>query len=219
MPADLRKRRTLKALSDQLVGLAAKQPVLFVLEDAHWIDPTTRELMDELMVRISDGRVLALITHRPEFSTEWTRHPHVTVLTLNRLGRAQGAEMVRAAGAEALPEEVMARILRRCDGVPLFIEELTRSVLETGGRRSETEVPETLQGACRRGSTGWSPRRARWPRSVPPSAANLTRSSLVWSPNGRFRRWCGCSTDWSKRGSSWCRLAEGDRAVAYSAMR
>jgi class 3 adenylate cyclase/tetratricopeptide (TPR) repeat protein len=147
MPADLRKRRTLKALSDQLLGLAAKQPVLFVLEDAHWIDPTTRELMDELLVRIADHRVLALITHRPEFSSEWTRHPHVTVLTLNRLSRAQGAEVVRAASAQVLPEEMVARILRRCDGVPLFIEELTRSVLETGGRLSETEVPETLQGA------------------------------------------------------------------------
>jgi class 3 adenylate cyclase/tetratricopeptide (TPR) repeat protein len=147
MPADLRKRRTLKALSDQLLGLAAKQPVLFVLEDAHWIDPTTRELMDELLVRITDGRVLALITHRPEFSSEWTRNPHVTVVTLDRLSQAQGAEVVRAVGAEVLPEEVVARILRRCDGVPLFIEELTRSVLETGGRLSETDVPETLQGA------------------------------------------------------------------------
>lgn len=147
MPADLRKRRTLKALTDQLLGLAAKKPVLFVLEDAHWIDPTTRELMDELLVGIADGQVLSLITHRPEFSSEWTRHPHVTVLTLNRLSRAHGVEMVRAAGTEVLPEEVVARILRRCDGVPLFIEELTRSVLETGGRLSETEVPETLQGA------------------------------------------------------------------------
>jgi class 3 adenylate cyclase/tetratricopeptide (TPR) repeat protein len=147
MPADLRKRRTLKALADQLLGLAAKKPVLFMLEDAHWIDPTTRELMDELLVRIADGRVLALITHRPEFSNEWTHHPHVTVLTLNRLSRAQSAELVRVAGAQALPEEVAARILRRCDGVPLFIEELTRSVLETDNRLRETEVPETLQGA------------------------------------------------------------------------
>jgi class 3 adenylate cyclase/tetratricopeptide (TPR) repeat protein len=147
MPADVRKRRTLKALSDQLLGLATKKPVLFVLEDAHWIDPTTRELIDELLVRIADSRVMVLVTHRPEFNSEWSRHPHATVLTLNRLSRAHGAEVVRAASAEVLNEQVVARILRRCDGVPLFIEELTRSVLESGGRLNENEVPETLQGA------------------------------------------------------------------------
>ena len=147
MPADVRKRRTLKALSDQLLGLATKRPVLFMLEDAHWIDPTTRELMDEVLVRIADKRVMVLVTHRPEFNSEWSHHPHTTMLTLNRLSQAHGAEVVRAASAEVLNEQVVARILRRCDGVPLFIEELTRSVLESGGRLNENEVPETLQGA------------------------------------------------------------------------
>ena len=147
LSAEQRSERTLKALIDQLLGLAAKDPVLYILEDAHWLDPTMRELLTRTLGRIADTRVLMLITHRPEFQSDWARHPQVTALTLSRLSRGQGAEVVRAAGGEALSEEVIASILRRADGVPLYIEELTRSVIETGTAGGNTDIPETLQAS------------------------------------------------------------------------
>jgi len=147
LSAEQRSERTFKALIDQLLGLAAKDPVLYILEDAHWLDPTMRELLTRTLGRIADTRVLMLITHRPEFQSDWARHPQVTALTLSRLSRGQGAEVVRAAGGEALSEEVIASILRRADGVPLYIEELTRSVIETGTAGGNTDIPETLQAS------------------------------------------------------------------------
>ena len=146
LTAEQRSERTFRALIDQLLGLAAKEPVLYVLEDAHWLDPTTRDLVTQTLGRLADTRVLLLITHRPEFQSDWTRHPQVTALTLSRLSRGQGAEVVRAAGGGALSQEVVARILRRADGVPLYIEELTKSVIETG-TGGDTDIPETLQAS------------------------------------------------------------------------
>ena len=108
---------------DQLLGLGAHNPVLFILEDAHWIDPATREFIDHMLARIADARVLMVITHRPEFQSDWTRHPHVTALTLNRLSRGQGIEVVRAAGGAALSEEIVARIC----GAPTACRCLSRS--------------------------------------------------------------------------------------------
>ena len=147
LTAEQRQARVLNALVDQLLGLAARNPVLFILEDAHWIDPTTREFITQTLPRVADARVLMVITHRPDWQTDWARHPQVTALTLNRLSRGQGAEIARAATAADLPEEIVARILRRADGVPLFIEELTRSVVETGDAFGDSGVPETLQAS------------------------------------------------------------------------
>jgi predicted ATPase len=147
LTAEQRSERTLEALIDQLLGLAVKEPVLYILEDAHWLDPATRELVTRTLGRISDARVLMLITYRPDFQSDWARHPQVTALTLNRLSRGQGAEVVRAADGGALSEEVVARILRRADGVPLYIEELTKSVVESGDLGSDINIPETLQAS------------------------------------------------------------------------
>ncbi len=147
LTAEQRGELLFKALIDQLLGLAAKGPVLYVLEDAHWLDPTTRELVTRTLGRISEARVLLLVTHRPDFQSDWVRHPQVTALTLGRLSRGQGAEVVRASGGSTLSEEVVARILRRADGVPLFIEELTRSVIETGDVVSDSDIPKTLQAS------------------------------------------------------------------------
>lgn len=147
LTAEQRQARVLNLLVDQFIGLAAQSPLLFILEDAHWIDPATRALMTQTLPRITDARVLMVITHRPDWQTDWARHPQVTALTLNRLSRGQGAEVARAAAAAALPEEIVARILRRADGVPLFIEELTRSVVETGSAIGDSSVPETLQAS------------------------------------------------------------------------
>jgi predicted ATPase len=126
-----RKERTLHAQVAQLEGLSARQPVLMVFEDVHWSDPTTRESLDLLIDRIPTLRVLLIITFRPEFTPPWIGRPHVTMLTLNRLPRRQGAEMI-ATGGKALPKEISDQIVDRTDGVPLFIEELTKSVLESG---------------------------------------------------------------------------------------
>jgi class 3 adenylate cyclase/tetratricopeptide (TPR) repeat protein len=128
-----RKERTLHALLAQLEGLAARQPVLMVWEDVHWSDPTTRESLDHLIDRVPRLRVLMILTFRPEFTPPWIGRPHVTMLTLNRLPRRQGSEMIAyVTGGKALPKEVAEQIIERTDGVPLFIEELTKTVLESG---------------------------------------------------------------------------------------
>ena len=128
-----KKERTLEALIRQLEGLARQQPLLMVFEDAHWVDPTSRELLDLTIERIRDLPVLLIVTFRPEFQPAWTGQPQVTMLTLNRLDRRDRSALVaQIAGAKALPDEVVDQIVDRTDGVPLFIEELTKSVLESG---------------------------------------------------------------------------------------
>jgi class 3 adenylate cyclase/predicted ATPase len=128
-----KKERTLEALIRQLEGLARRQPVVMVLEDAHWIDPTSRELLDLAVERVRSLPVLLIVTFRPEFQPPWTGQPQVSVLTLNRLDRRDRTALVaQIAGGKALPEEVVAQIADRTDGVPLFVEELTKSVLESG---------------------------------------------------------------------------------------
>jgi predicted ATPase len=117
----------------QIEGLAARQPVLMVWEDIHWSDPTTRESLDLLVDRVPTLRVLVIITFRPEFSAPWIGRPHVTMLTLNRLPPRQRAEMINGViGGKTLPKEIADQIVDRTDGVPLFIEELTKSVVESG---------------------------------------------------------------------------------------
>ena len=117
----------------QVEGLAARQPVLMVWEDVHWSDPTTRESLDLLIDRVPTLRVLVIITFRPEFTPPWIGRPHVTMLTLNRLPRRQRAEMIAyVTGGKALPKEIADQIIDRTDGVPLFIEELTKTVVESG---------------------------------------------------------------------------------------
>jgi class 3 adenylate cyclase/predicted ATPase len=127
------KRRTLLALVDQLASLAGQQPVLVSYEDVHWADPSTLELLGDVIERIPQLRVLALITFRPEFQPPWTGHAHVTTLTMSRLGRRQGADLVaRVTGDKPLPAEIVEQIVARADGVPLFVEELTKTIVESG---------------------------------------------------------------------------------------
>jgi class 3 adenylate cyclase/predicted ATPase len=127
------KERTFAALLDQLAGLAARRPVLALYEDVHWSDPTTLELLDLAVERVQDLRALALVTFRPEFRPPWIGAAHVTLLTLNHLSRRQTAAMVeRVTRGKALPPEVLEQIVAKTDGVPLFVEELTKTVLEAG---------------------------------------------------------------------------------------
>jgi class 3 adenylate cyclase len=128
-----KKQRTLEALIRQLEGLARQQPVVMVFEDAHWIDPTSRELLDLTVEHVRGLPVLLIVTFRPEFETPWSGEPQVSILTLNRLDRRDRTALVaQIAGGETLPDEVVAQIVDRTDGVPLFVEELTKSVLESG---------------------------------------------------------------------------------------
>ncbi len=128
-----KKERTLEALIRQLEGLARQEPVVMVFEDAHWIDPTSRELLDVTVERVRTLPVLLLVTFRPEFQPSWTGQPQVTMLALNRLDRRGRIILVeQIAGGKALPDEVVAQIADRTDGIPLFVEEVTKSVLESG---------------------------------------------------------------------------------------
>jgi len=104
-----------------------------VFEDIHWSDPTTRESLDLLVDRVPTLRVMVIITFRPEFAPPWVGRPHVTLVSLNRLSPRQRVEMIaHVAGGKALPKEIADQIVDRTDGVPLFIEELTKSVIESG---------------------------------------------------------------------------------------
>jgi class 3 adenylate cyclase/tetratricopeptide (TPR) repeat protein len=128
-----RKEKTFAALLAQLDGLAARQPVFMIFEDIHWIDPTSLELLAATVERVPQLRVLLLITTRSEFTPPWPSYPHTTTIPLTRLDRRAGAALVeRVTGGKKLPKEVTDEILTRTDGVPLFIEELTKTVLESG---------------------------------------------------------------------------------------
>jgi len=126
------KQQTLHALLKILLRVASQQPVLFVVEDLHWVDPTTLELLSLLVDQGPPARILALWTFRPDFHPPWTGRSHLTQVTLSRLPRRQAAEMTsRVAHGKALPVEVVEQIVTKTDGVPLFVEELTKMVLES----------------------------------------------------------------------------------------
>jgi class 3 adenylate cyclase len=127
-----RKREMVfEALLHQLEALARTRPILFVFEDAHWVDPSSRELLDLTLERARRLPVLLIVTFRPEFQQGWGGQPHVTILALNRLGESDVTSLIRElAGNALLGSEIVEEIVARTDGVPLFVEELTRAVLE-----------------------------------------------------------------------------------------
>ena len=127
------KERTLQALVDRLVRLSDVKPVLVVFEDLHWVDPTTQELLDLSMSAIKGLRVLLVATFRSEYQSPWTGQPNTTLLQLSRLSHREGTAMVRnVPGAKALSDDAVATIVDKTDGVPLFVEELTRTVVDEG---------------------------------------------------------------------------------------
>jgi class 3 adenylate cyclase/predicted ATPase len=133
-----RRQRILDALAAQTETLARRSPLLMILEDAHWADPTSLEAFGRaVMDGISDLNVLLIVTYRPEFEPPWIGQPHVTTLTLSRLGQGEIAAMIDAlAGNKPLPASIRQDIVERTDGIPLFIEEMTKAVLEAGGQES-----------------------------------------------------------------------------------
>ena len=143
-PAQL-KNAAITALIDYILHLSEREPVLFDLEDAQWIDPTTLELLTRLIDSIGSTRVLVIVTARPEFISPWTGRDHVLALALSRLSKTQCAEIVAGiAAAQSLTVELVEDILARTDGVPLFVEELTRTVAESP-TLDRLAVPSTLQ--------------------------------------------------------------------------
>ena len=153
-----RKERTIAALIALFEGLTRGAPVLALLEDAHWIDPTSLDVFGRLVDRLPNLRALLVVTYRPEFAAPWEGRAHVTSQMLSRFGRRHVLAMVdRVAGGKALPAEVLDEIIAKTDGVPLFVEELTKAVLESGLLREENgayvlasaltplAIPSTLQ--------------------------------------------------------------------------
>jgi predicted ATPase len=144
-----KKEKTFEALLRQLTGLAHRQPVLMIVEDLHWADPSSRELLDLTVGRVERLPVLLIASFRPEFQASGTGQPHATALALRRLGREESDALVHSLnGAAALSAEVVVEIVERTDGVPLFVEELTKAVLEAGAsgddeKRTTAAVPAT----------------------------------------------------------------------------
>ncbi len=141
-----RRQKTMEALGSQMEALARQNPVLMIFEDAHWTDPTSLELFGRTVDRIANLRVLLLVTFRPEFVAPWIGRPHVTALTLNRLApRDIDAMIDRVVGNKQLPANIRQDIIERTDGIPLFVEEMTKAVLEAEGegeaRQTAAAVP------------------------------------------------------------------------------
>ncbi len=152
------KEAILKALVSQFFALSAKQPLLLIVEDAHWIDPTTQDLLNLLLPGIADKRIMAAITYRPDYRPQWSGLAHALTLPVGRLPRRDVVLMVeKVVGGKPLPAEVLEQIVAKTDGIPLFVEELTKTILESGliaetddsyrlsGSFPDVAVPATLQ--------------------------------------------------------------------------
>jgi class 3 adenylate cyclase/predicted ATPase len=152
------KDETLRTLVDLTEAAARKKPSVVLYEDLHWADPTSLEVLDLLVGRVKDIPLLVVFTHRPEFGNRWVDHGHVSALNMSKLTRAQSRAMVfEIAADKTLPDELLEQILARTDGVPLFVEELTKSILESGqltdagdhyeyaGKSLNVSIPATLR--------------------------------------------------------------------------
>ncbi len=127
------RQKTLETLVAVLLELAEHQPVLFILEDLHWTDPSTLELLNLVLDQTPTASLLVLLTCRPHFQPGWSHKSYLSEVTVHRLSHAQGEQIVnRMTDGKTLPKEVLAQIVERTDGVPLFVEELTKAILESG---------------------------------------------------------------------------------------
>jgi len=131
-PAQKQRDETIRVLTQQLTELAKQAPVLVVLEDAHWLDPSSLETFDAIIQKVNRQRILLLLSFRPEFVPKWMGLGHVTTVTLNRFSKRQAVELIKGmAGKKRLPDAVVEQIAARSDGIPLFAEELTKTLLES----------------------------------------------------------------------------------------
>ncbi|MCH7843035.1 MAG: AAA family ATPase [Chloroflexi bacterium] len=154
----LQRQRTMELMAQLKVATASQEPVLAVFEDLHWADPTTLDFLGLLLEQVATTKVMVILTFRPEFTPPWGSRSHVTQINLNRLPRRLATDlMARVTGGKELPEDVVTQISAKSDGVPLFVEELTRMVLESGllrevdgryeltGPLTDLAIPSTLQ--------------------------------------------------------------------------
>ena len=126
-----RRQKTLEALNRQMEVLSRSNPVLMIVEDVHWTDPTSLEAFGRAVDRIATLRVLLIVTFRPEFESPWIGRPHVTTLSINRLAQREIDAMIDGVvGNKSLPASIRKDIIERTDGIPLFVEEMTKAVLE-----------------------------------------------------------------------------------------
>lgn len=148
LSAQQRKELIVRTLANRLLLAAKVAPVLLVVEDAHWIDPSTSEVLKEVVSRMHGAAILVVVTHRPEWTAGWAIGlAQVTTLAIGRLTRQQIRELIESM-VDNVPAQLADRIAERTDGVPLFVEELTRSILESGKAASlNVEIPDSLQGS------------------------------------------------------------------------
>ena len=137
-----------RTLANRVFLAAKRAPVLLVVEDAHWIDPSTNELLREIVLRIHAAPIYVVVTHRPDWSPDWAQgHSHVTNVAVGRLTKQQMRLLIQSM-LGSVSDRLVDRIAERTDGVPLFVEELTRSILESGTDAHENiEIPDSLQGS------------------------------------------------------------------------
>lgn len=168
-----RKEAAIRVLMEYAVARSRAAPLMIILEDAHWLDPTSIELIDRLVPLLAEERILIVISARPEYQPVWVTHPSVTLISLTRLGSREAAAVIAgAAGGKQLPRELTEQILQRSDGVPLFLEELTRTLIVSGqlaesaegyrltGPLPKVAMPTTLQELLTARLDGLGPVRA-----------------------------------------------------------
>ena len=140
-----RRQRTLEALTTQVAKLASQRPVLMIFEDAHWTDPTSLEAFGRVVDRLRTLRVLLVVTFRPEFEPPWAGRPYVTFLAINRLGEREILAMIEGViGNKPLPANIRQDIIERTDGIPLFVEEMTKAVLEAGSEGASQQTAAAI---------------------------------------------------------------------------
>ena len=150
LTAEQRRQKTLEALTSQMATLARQNPVLMIFEDVHWTDPTSLEAFGRAVDRLRTLRVLLIVTFRPELEPPWIGRPHVTALTLNRLAQREvGAIIDRVVGNKLLPANIRQDIIERSDGIPLFIEEMTKAVLEAEGQGAAEQTVAAIPSPTR----------------------------------------------------------------------
>lgn len=140
-----KKDRTIEALIAQLGSLSQERPVLFLFEDAHWIDPTTQDLLEQTAPRIAGWPIMMVITHRPEWHGRIASQPNATTIALNRLGHKASIDLVRAVSGTGAADDFILQVVNRADGVPLYAEEIAKSALEAGG--GDQGIPDSLQAS------------------------------------------------------------------------
>jgi predicted ATPase len=149
MTPEQRRQKTLEALGSQMEALSRSNPVLMIFEDAHWADPTSLEVISRVVDRLRNLRVLLIVTFRPEFDPPWIGRPYVTALTINRLAQRDIEAMIDGVvGNKLIPANVRQDIIERTDGIPLFVEEITKAVLEEGSEEEAQRSAATVPSAA-----------------------------------------------------------------------